>query len=96
MGGEFELDQPNNDNNQVVDDQPLIFSDAIIQYNNNRAIVPSLPDLNAPVEIEEPLALYSQLDLSAMANRNITKIMASEARRKRIEIYRVKNSNRLR
>ncbi|PON93895.1 hypothetical protein TorRG33x02_102850 [Trema orientale] len=62
-------------------------------FTNNAASPTGLPDLNLSVSAEESYVAeaYQPLDL-AMANKNLSRIMATEARRRRLQIYRVKNS----
>ncbi|PON70723.1 hypothetical protein PanWU01x14_077490 [Parasponia andersonii] len=62
-------------------------------FANNNASPIGLPDLNLSVSAEESYVAeaYQPLDL-AMANKNLSRIMATEARRRRLQIYRVKNS----
>lgn len=61
--------------------------------SKNNGSPQGLPDLNVfPEESSLGLECFQPLDL-AMANKNLSRVMASEARRRRIQIYRGKTSS---
>lgn len=61
--------------------------------SKNNGSPQGLPDLNVfPEESSLGVECFQPLDL-AMANKNLSRVMASEARRRRIQIYRGKTSS---
>lgn len=67
------------------------FSGSNNSKNNGSPL--GLPDLNvSPEESSLGVECFQPLDL-AMANKNLSRVMASEARRRRIQIYRGKTSS---
>jgi len=52
-----------------------------------------IPDLNLPLEESMGLEFCEPLDMSVnVANRNLSRAMAAQARQNRLHIYRFKNS----
>lgn len=60
-------------------------------FNNNYNNKNVIPDLNISAEESYRMECFQPLDL-AMANKNLSRVTATEARRRRIQIYRAKNS----